>query len=419
MSRPPSPDRRRFLLGAGVSLALPWLESLGSRGEREPAPRRLAILAVPFGMVEEWFHPERTGRDWTPPPSLEPLAAWRERFTTFSNLDHGVRGGHSATHTLLSGVKSTERATNPEGNLTLDQRMAEAVGHEARFPSLVLWSTGMNFTRNGVRVPGIQTPSEAFRQLFVETSASEKRSEHAALESSGSILDAVRAHARAIEDRLGRADREKLEEYFTSVRETEVRLAAAKEWLDRPRPVIDDEAAPDLASGERDSPYGAKLLEAWLDIAYLALRSDSTRALTISVPGCNWGLDGVFEGYHTISHHGQREVRLAQLRIIETFLTERLAGFLARLEETELQDGSSLLDTTQVLFGSGMSNGNRHTNSNLPLLLAGGPFRHGQHLDLQNREPLCNLYLSMLRGLGLEEERFNRSTGTLRGLEIG
>jgi hypothetical protein len=411
-------DRRRLLQGFGTTLLLPRFEGLLPR-RAPPPPRRLFVLAVPFGMVEEWFHPKATGSDWELPPSLEPLATQRARFTLFSNLDHGVRGGHSATHTLLSGVKSTERATNPEGNLTLDQRVAETVGPATRFPSLVFWDAGTNFTRTGVRVPCLARPSQAFRELFVEASEDEKRFERAGLAASGSVLDAVRAEARRLAERLGTADRAKLDEYLTAVREAETKLAAAGEWLDRPRPRIDEPSAAGLGAGERDEPYGAVLLEAWLELAFLALRSDSTRVLTLAVPGCNWGLPEVSEGYHPITHHGQREERLSQLRAIERFQMTQLARFLARLASAEEADGSTLLDATQVLFGSGMSNGNRHTNSNLPLLLAGGRFRHGQHFDLGNREPLCNLFLTMLHELGIEDERFNRSNGPLSGLEFG
>lgn len=414
-----SPDRRTLLRGVGASLVLPYLASALPRRAPEAPPRRLLILALPFGMVEEWFHPAASGRDYPLPASLVPLAGQRERFTIFSHLDHGVRGGHSATHTFLSGVKSSERATNPEGNLTLDQRVTEAFGAATRFPSLVFWDAGTNFTRHGMRVPSLTSPSEAFRQLFVDPDEAQKRYERAALHASGSLLDVVRADARTLAARLSSTDRVKLEEYLISIRETETRLAASEQWLERPRPQVDDPAATGPGSGERDEPYGAQLLDSWLDLAYLALQTDSTRVLTISVPNVNWGIDGVREYYHSITHHGLREERLSQLRAIELHVTERLARFLERLAQSQQADGSSLLDSTQVLFGSGMGNGNRHTNDNLPLLLAGGRFRHGQHLDVENREPLGNLYLSMLHELGIEDERFNRSTGTLSGLEFG
>lgn len=411
-------DRRAVLHGLGVALALPCLEALRPRRSPAASPRRLAVLALPFGMVEEWFHPAGTGLDWTPGPTLAPLEPLRAAFTTFSNLDHDVRGGHSATHTFLSGVKSTERAAHPDGNLTLDQRLAQVVGTSTRFPSMVFWEAGMSFTKTGVQVPAITQPSEAFRALFVEDSEEEKRFARASLATSGSILDAVREAARGLERRVSARDREKLDEYFTAIRETETKLSTAGEWFERPKPRVDDPSMEGVAEGKRDEPYGAPLLEVWLDLMYLALASDSTRVVTTSVPNCNWGLADGNQGYHTLSHHGQREDRLAPLRSIELDITAQLARFLGRLRDTRQADGTTLLDSTQVLFGSGMGNGNRHTNSNLPLVLAGGGFRHGQHLDLENREPLCNLYLSMLQELGLELERFNRSTGPLSGLEF-
>jgi hypothetical protein len=420
----PTTDRRTLLRGVGASLVLPWLESALPRRAlprcvAEPAPRRLAIVALPFGMVEEWFHPAATGHDYVAGPTLAPLEGLRRRFTVFSNLDHGVRGGHSATHTLLSGVKSTERATNPEGNLTLDQCVAEVFGHHTRFPSLVFWEAGTSFTRTGVRVPALVSPSLAFRQLFVDETDEEKRFVRASLRSSGSILDTVRADARALAGKLGSTDRTKLDEYLTAIRETEGRLAGAEQWLDRPRPKVDGPAAGTEEEDDGDQPHGDKLFEAWLDLAYLALVTDSTRVLALVMPNCNFGLDGVHGGYHPLTHHGLREDRLSQLRIVEVHLATQVARFLERLDGVRQPDGSSLLDSTQVLFGSGMGNGNRHTNTNLPLLLAGGRFHHGQHIDAGNREPLCNLYLSMLHELGIERERFNRSTGTLSGLAFG
>ena len=412
-------SRRSVLRGVGVSLALPMLASWAPRGSRPraTAPRRLAVFSVPFGMVDEGFHPRTSGFDYELPATLAPLAALRGDFTTFSRLDHGVKGGHAANHTLLSGIKLTEHAAWPEGNVTVDQRAAEVLGAQTRFPSLVFWKDGLSFTRTGLRVPGVERPSEAFRLLFVEESEREKRFARASLASSGSILDAVRADARRLQEEVGREDRTKLEEYFTSIRETETKLQSAGTWLEREKPKVDDPEMAGVAEGEGDEPYGAAQVELWFDLMYLALVTDSTRVVATNVENCNWGLEGVKQTYHTLSHHRQRPEMLQQLAIVEVFLMEQLARFLGRLKEARQPDGSSLLDTTQVLFGSGLGNGNRHTNDNLPMILAGGGFRHGQHLDCAEKQPLCNLYLSMLQALGCETERFNRSTGTLSGLE--
>jgi hypothetical protein len=234
---------------------------------------------------------------------------------------------------------------------------------------------------------------------------------------SGSILDAVRADAAALQRTVGAADRAKLEEYLTSIRETEKRLQSEAEWLERARPKVGGAEAEGLAEGARDEHYGAGLIESWFQLMYLALVSDSTRVVATNVDNCNWGLEGVKQTYHTLSHHRQREEFLEQLYITEIFLMQRLARFLQLLADVRQPDGSTLLDSTQVLFGSGLGNGNRHTNDNLPLVLAGGGYRHGQHLDLGGKQPLCNLYLTMLQALGCPLEGFNRSTGTLTGLE--
>lgn len=413
-------NRRRFLRGTGVCLALPFMESLLPRSaravEQVSQTQRMAAVTVPFGMVVDQFHPADSGTDYTLTPTLEPLGKLKNDFTVFSNFDHDVRGGHAANHTLLSGVKSTERAAYPDGNVTVDQRAAELVGHNTRFPSLVFWKTGMSYTRTGVRVPAIEKPSDAFRLLFINETEYEKKFNRASVKSSGSILDVIRDDARDLKTVLGSEDRQKLEEYFTSIRETERKLELAKDWIDRPKPTIEDPKMKQVGDGNRDDKTGSNQVEIWLDLMFLALQTDSTRVLTMSIENCSWGLDGVTDSYHSLSHHGQRADQLSQLKIVEEYLMQNIARFMGRLKTTKQPDGSSLLDSTQILFGSGLGSGSRHTNQNLPLILAGGGWKHGQHLDGQREQPLCNLYLSMLQRMGAEQDYFNRSNSTLTGL---
>jgi hypothetical protein len=413
-------NRRRFLRGTGVCLALPFMESLLPRSSRavEAISRspRLATLTVPFGMVVDKFHPADAGQDYALAPTLKPLAKLRNDFTVFSHFDHDVRGGHAANHTLLSGVKSTERAAYPDGNVTIDQRAAELVGHQTRYPSLLFWKSGMSYTRTGVRVPAIERPSDAFRLLFVDDTEEQRQFNRSSVESSGSILDVIREDARSLKRQLGSEDQQKLEEYFTSVRETERKLQLAEGWIDRPKPKITDSKMRKVGTGSRDDKSGNNQVEIWLDLIFLALQTDSTRVLTASLENCNWGLDGVTDSYHSLSHHGQRDDQLSQLKIVEEFLMQNLARFIGRLKDAKQPDGSSLLDSTQVFFGSGLGSGSRHTNQNLPLILAGGGWKHGQHIDGQRRQPLCNLYLSMLQRMGAEQDYFNRSNSTLTGL---
>ncbi|MEK6236134.1 MAG: DUF1552 domain-containing protein [Planctomycetales bacterium] len=416
-------NRRTVLRGLGVSVALPMLESLTPRQAFAESgsshASRMAVVTVPFGMVVDQFHPQQAGMDYKSPPTLKPLAGLRDRFTVFSNLDHDVRGGHAANHALLSGVKSTERAAYPDGNVTVDQRAAELIGHHTRFPSLVFWKEGMSYTRTGVRVPAVSKPSDAFKLMFVESTEQQKQFNRASLKSSNSILDAVQEDARGLQTQLGATDRRKLDEFFTSIRETEKKIEKSQSWIDRPRPQVSDPAIKKVGDGARDENTGGNMVEIWLDLMFLALQTDSTRVVTMTVENCNWGLDDVTESYHTLSHHGQREDRLSQLAIVEAYLMKNLARFLDRLKTTEQPDGKSLLDSTQVLFGSGLGSGSRHTNENLPLLLAGGGWKHGQHIDGGRKQPLCNLYLSMLQRMGAEQDYFNRSDAALTGLDAG
>ena len=414
--------RRDVLRGAGVCIALPMLDAMLSEGVRAAAvadaPKRLVVINVPFGMHQASFHPSDSGRDYTLPRTLQPLETVRDHFTVFSHLDHGVRGGHTAAHTFLSGVKYVDRAGHRDGNITLDQRAAELIGDATRFPSLTLWNNKsiVSWTRAGIRVPAIAKPSDAFRLMFIEDTPSSKQGVRQSLAASGSILDAVRDNASRFQKKLGVSDRQKLEEYFESIRGVEKKLEASGAWLDRPKPVVDDSSAASIAGGNGDKGTMSELFEVWLDLIILALRTDSTRVAAIDVPNGSWGLDGVNQGYHTLSHHGQRDDMLQQLSVIERYQMQHLAGLIARMADTKEADGSSLLDSTMLLFGSGIGSGSRHTNDNLPIILAGGGFRHGQHLDVAHKQPLCNLYLSMLQQLGCDVDRFNTSTGTLTGL---
>lgn len=413
-------NRRNLLKGAGVSIALPLMESLLPRSvaavEQASRTPRLATIAEPFGVVQERFFPATTGRDYEMSPTLKPLESVKSDFTVFSNLDHDVRGGHQANHTLWSGIKNTDRASHPDGNITVDQRAAELVGHNTRYSSLVFWMEKNSYTRTGVAVPAIKTPSEAFNLMFIDDTVKQRKFDRETVDASGSILDTVRADANSFRRKLGRTDRKKMEEYFDSIRETEKKLKLAEGWIDQPKPKVDDPTLRKIGNGDRDENTGGNLLGVWLDLMFLALQTDSTRVASMALNNCNWGLDGVVDTFHTLSHHGQVEEKLSQLEIVETFMMKNLAMFIERLKTTQQPDGSSMLDSTQVLFGSGMGSGSRHSNTNLPIILAGGGFKHGQHIDGQQKQPLCNVFLSVLQQMGAEQDYFNRSNGTFTGL---
>ena len=392
------------------------LPRTASAVEQASRTQRLVTIAEPFGVVQERFFPKQTGFDYEMSPTLKPMERVKGDFTVFSNLDHGVRGGHQANHALWSGIKNTDRASYPDGNITVDQRAAELVGHNTRYPSLVFWTEKSSYTRTGVAVPAIQTPSEAFNLMFVDDTAEKRKFDRDTVNVSGSILDTVLSSAKSFKKRLGRTDQEKLEEYFTSIRETEKKLELAEGWIDQPKPEIKDPKLKRIGGGSRDEKTGGNLLGVWLDLAFLGLQTDSSRVLSMAVNNCNWGLDGVVDTFHTLSHHGQLEEKLRQLDIIETFMMDQLAVFIERLQATKQPDGSSMLDSTQILFGSGLGSGSLHSNTNLPIILAGGDWKHGQHIDGQQKQPLCNVFLSVLQQMGAEQDYFNRSNSTFSGL---
>ncbi len=424
-------NRRLFLRSTGVTLALPLLESLSQRvlgtgvAVAAPAgsaagaarPVRMVCIGNALGFYPPAFFPKNAGKDYDLPHLLEPMAPHRQDFTLFSGLDHGVRGGHFAVHAFLSGVRTVDAKAMPEGNISLDQRAAETVGGATRFPSLTIGYDGgihggtmMCWTRSGARVPPIAGPRDLFRKLFISDSASDRAAAADRFRLKGSILDAVHGDAQALQRRLGKRDQQKLDEYFTSVRDVERQLELGAQWsqVPKPQPGIDE---PSNAGFLSDLPVLYELM-------LLALQTDSTRIATLETGSTGFGFQA---DYHGTSHHGQRPETIDSLLKIERYQTEQFARFLSKLKS--LEDGDkALLDNTMVLFGSGMGNAATHVNTNLPVILAGGGFRHGEFKAYpptgRGRTQLCNLFLSMLQRFGVETDRFGLSTGTLSGLDV-
>lgn len=418
-----SSDRRTFLRATGVVIALPALESLCAAADRNSRPpKRLVCIGNEFGMYPGAFWPQNYGADYEVTPLLKPVDDLRSDLTLFSHLDHGLKGGHFAVHTYLTGVKSADAKQLPEGGISLDQRAAEHVGSQTRFPSLTIGSEGglhggcqMSWTRTGTRVPPIPGPRELFRALFVQDNreAQQRARDRIALQES--ILDAVLGDANSLKRRLNQTDQHKLDEYFASVRDVETRLQLDRHWQSIPKPVPTME--------EPDNQGLTKDLPLLYDLMALALQTDSTRVATLEVGGSFTARDlGIRKGYHSLSHHGKAEENIEELVRIELYQMEQFARFVRKLREIrEPESDGSLLDRTMVLMGSGMGNANSHTNSDLPVILAGGGFRHGEYkqypAESRRRVPLCNLYVSMLQQFGLEVDSFGTSTSTLSGLE--
>ncbi len=416
MQPSPSPlcSRRQFLRGAGVSIALPWLESV-SRAAAPANPQRFVCIANPFGMIHEAFFPTQEGLNAPLPDNLAPFENLRGKFTVFSNLDHGYSNGHASTHTFLSGVKSSEVASMPEGNISLDQFLGRHVAGQTRFPVLNTAAgpvggggVELSWTRTGVMVPPIQQVSRVFKMLFVDDPVELSAALGTDYEQQGSILDTVNTQAKGMGNRISGRDREKLDQYLTAIREVEKSLFQEKAWLTRPRPHVDVKEPKDGTVSQQ--------LPILFDLVALALQTDSTRVATIEVPGSfDTSAMGIEEkGYHGYSHHGKDPVLMAGMKKVEHYQMLHLAKFLTKLDE------SGLLNTTQILFGSGMGDGSAHTNKNLPVLLAGGGYKHRTHMILpeatEKRVPLSDLYLSMAQRFGIQTASFGKSKSAFGGL---
>lgn len=407
-------DRRRFLQGAGIALSLPVFESFAAQTSTKKSPRRLVCVGNHLGFYPGNFFPRAAGKDYVPTSTLKPLETHRGDLTVFSHLDHGLNGGHKAVQGFLTSIKKEEAEGFPEKNISLDQAAAEHVGSATRFPSIntgIVNGTDMCWTRAGVHVPPVNNPATLFRGLFVNSPRNELAAERTRLRHRGSVLDALRDSANALNRTLNAADRDKLNQYLTSVRDVERRLQMSKEWLDRPKPKspIDE-----VLDEERQHIDEVAL---FYDLMALALQTDSTRVATLETGMGFRTAELDLDGYHGLSHHGKSPDRIGQLRVVEAFLTAKLSDFITRLKEAQI------FDNTLIVFGSGMSDGSSHSNRNLPVLLAGGGLKHRGHVvcpaEAHQRVPLSNLWLSILHWFGSERERFGRSTGTFSGMEIG
>jgi Protein of unknown function (DUF1552) len=414
-------SRRAMLRGAGVALALPLLDAMLPRafGQTPPAARRMMVVYNDMSFMPQYFFPSGAGREYQLSPHLEILQPFRQEFTVFSGLSHpGVDGGHEADRVFLTAAPHPGQGSF-RNSISLDQFAAEKIGTATRFPNLNLRigseATSLSWTRAGVMIPSENRPSVVFKQMFLQGEESEVATRIEQLRQGRSVLDAAAASARTLDRQVGPADRHRLDEYFTSVRDLEQRMTVAAEWEQRPKPKVD--VPPPVDNTDFHDTVGRSKL--MYDIARLALMTDSTRIVTLMVQdgGANHHLSTA--GHHDLTHHGGRPETIDTLRKMEEGQLRVFGEFLAALKGSA-DGGNTLLDQTAVLHGAGMGNSNAHSNDNLPILLAGGGFKHGQHLvfDAQRNYPLANLFVTMLERLGIETNQFASSTGSMRGLEM-
>ncbi|MCO8124586.1 DUF1552 domain-containing protein [Stieleria sp. TO1_6] len=426
-------DRRTLLKGSGVGLALPWLEAMGSpqaaagqagAGDGSVAPKRMLAICNNLGVLPDQFFPDENGRDYRLSPYLRQLESFRDKFTVFSGVSHpGVDGSHSSDVSFLTAAPHPGSG-GFRNSISLDQFIANQLGHLTRYPSLTLGVNAkqgrrsLSWTDGGVLIPCQDSAAAVYRQLFLQGSTAEVDRQIRRLELGQSIMDMLSEQARSLGRQLGAADRNRMDQYTTAVRDVERRMQESQQWKRTPKPQTDVELPVDPLE---KSGYIEKT-RLMYQMAKLAFETDSTRSVsllldsnnspTISVNGAD-----ITDGYHNLSHHGRSEKKLKQLQAIDNAHMKLLAELIGDLKQIEEPHGE-LLENTMVLYGSNFGDANKHTTDNMPILLAGGGFRHGQHLafDREQNYPLPNLYVSMLQQMGIETDSFASATGTMRGM---
>ncbi len=413
-------SRRHFLRGSGAAaISLPILEAMSAplmcmAGDAQAvSPKRFIAMCATLGFHGEFLFPDKAGRDYELTPYLNVLRAHRDDFTVMSGLSHPQQQGNNGHASELTWLTSAQRPglAGFRNTISLDQLIAQQIGIETRYPYLALSTSdrSMSWTANGVAIPGESSPAKLFKALFVDGSEKEVEAELRNLQRGRSILDTVRGEASRLERELGHQDREKLAEYLAAVRDLELRLQQSEGWAIRPKPPVDAEMPKDVV--ERNDAIARQRL--MYDMITLALRTDSTRTITFQLGGLNAAplIPGVSNDWHNLSHHGKDPAKIQELRIIEEAEFAAFNDFLTSLKAID-ENGRTLLDHTAVLFGSNLGNASSHDWHNVPVIVAGGGYRHGNHLahDTKNNAPLANLFVSLAQRMGVEVDRFGSST---------
>ncbi len=413
----PRIDRRTFLRSSGIAIGLPFLEAMipASANEAKKALKaapRMVLVGQPLGMYGPNFFPEQAGKDYAPSRYLKNLQAHRDQFTVFSGMSHRYAAGHFAEVGIFTGVAPEFiRDKDIKNGISLDQEVASHLGNQTRFPSLILGGGDVAWNQRGVRIPSEQRATAVFKKLFIAGTPDEEARELQRVKDGQSILDDVGEQIKTLNRRVSSTDRDRLDLFLSSVREAEHTLQQDEHWSTTPKPHVDF-ATPTT------EPSGLQLLERsrlWYDIVHLALQTDSTRVVSLWIGSQERPeITGVNLGHHDASHHGQDPAKLEQLALIEEAEIKVFGEFLEKMKLSQ-DGGQTLLDHTAVLYTSNLGNSSSHDNNNLPILLAGGGFKHQGHLafDTKNNKLLSNLYVRMLHHMGVEAETFGASNGVV------
>jgi len=406
--------RRDVLRGLGGALSLPLLESVA--GAAEAPPMRFLVVGNPLGMHPEHFFPTEFGSDYTLSPTLRSLDWLQDRLTVVSHTDHGMVSGHGREISFLNGVLPESSSAFPEKNVSVDQVMAQRTQGRVRFSSVhAALESGirMSWNANGVGLEPFTDPQRLFDHLFLNLTTEQRTARREILASNGSILDAVREQLSSVTRSASGQDQARLDRYATSIRELEGSFTDRSGWIDRDKPTFD------ISQHFEGHATIENRYDAIFDMIAYAFETGLTRVSSVAFPNhLNYTeLEGVNRGYHSCTHNGQKPEVIAELVALESFQIAQMSRFLRKLDSiSEPNSEGTLLDHTIVLFGSGMGYGGTHSNRNLPILVAGGGFKHRGHVDARSNAgvnmPLCNLYLTLLQRFGVERDVFNTSTGT-------
>jgi hypothetical protein len=424
-------DRRAFLRNSGLLLSLPWLEamvpSFANAAETRAAttqPRRFLAMNYSLGFHVPLLVPKEEGADYTPTYYLEGLQAHRKDLTVFSGISHDQQNGADGHTSELTWLTSAKHPGLPgfRNTISLDQLLVQKLSPDTRFTSLAL-SAGTNgslsWTMNGVNIPSESNASRLFQLLFVNGSAYEVQRQLRDLQRGRSILDTLNGEAKKMNANLGPRDREKVDQYFTSVRELEARLLSSSAWATRPKPKV-DVAPPTDITDRNEIIAKTRLMH---DLIALTFQTDSTRFITYSAGGGNNPkIDGVTQEWHNLSHHGQDEAKIQELRLIERAEFNEIGRLLGLLKAVKEGRGT-LLDNTIVMAGSNLGNASSHSSRDLPLVLAGGGFRHGKHVVAggkgNDNARFANLFVQIAHRMDVGIEKFGSSNGrSIKGFEL-
>jgi hypothetical protein len=412
-------SRRTALKAGGLSIALPFLESMTSADAAESVepPKRMLLICNALGLHSPSLFPTTPGNDYESTEYLKLLAEHRKDFTLFSGLSHPDQNGKEPHDTEMTWLSA---ARNPglggfKNSISVDQYAATKLGHVTRFPSLSLSTNSkesQSYTSNGVMLPAHNRPSVVFANMFLTGNAREQRRQRERLADGRSILDSVAEQSKTLQQQTGVNDRRQLDEYFEAIRVAEAELVEAEAWLDRPKPIVNLDPPQDIT----ESADLIGRTRSMLNLIPLILRTDSSRVITVMIQDHMVvpNIGGISAEHHNLSHHGQDPNKISQLKIIETELLKCFSELLGQLSKPTEADGR-LLDHTSVLLGSNLGNANAHDPSNLPIILAGGNHKHRGYIahNQSKNTPLCNLYVQLLNSMGVETDNFGTSTGTL------